>query len=501
LEENRILLQRQRQLADAAQLWQQNGQQVEFLLQGIRLAEAEDLYIKHTDELSAEIHRFLAACLDAQQAQQQLTQRRLRRAQITALVMAGLGVTAFGFGSLAFWQKQTAQARAIEALNASADAQMLSHRQLEALVLSVKGGQQLQQMVGAPTALQRATLGQLEKVLQSTQEINRLEGHQGAVTDITYHPQGQSFASVSEDHHVKLWSKDGALLKIFPGKGVNITRIRFRPDGQQLAIATANGILQIWDGAGAVRRSFQGHQGYITSLAVNPNGQTFVSAGDDRTIKLWNWQGKLLKTYRGHTDGVSSLSFSPDGQMLASASWDKTIQLWSMKGQHLKTLKGHRDEVTEVVFSPDGQSLASASADRTIKLWQVADGTVETMTRKARGSHSHRDRINSIQFSPDGKRLASASADGTIGVWRRGGHLLETLNGPGAAVNQVVFSPDGRTLASVSADTSIRLWQVKGKAAAPVSDLQTLLRQSCHHLQTYLTTNPRVSSSDRNLCD
>jgi WD40 repeat protein len=187
--------------------------------------------------------------------------------------------------------------------------------------------------------------------------------------------------------------------------------------------------------------------------------------------------------------------------MLASASWDKTIQLWSMKGQHLKTLKGHRDEVTEVVFSPDGQSLASASADRTIKLWQVADGTVETMTRKARGSHSHRDRINSIQFSPDGKRLASASADGTIGVWRRGGHLLETLNGPGAAVNQVVFSPDGRTLASVSADTSIRLWQVKGKAAAPVSDLQTLLRQSCHHLQTYLTTNPRVSSSDRNLCD
>jgi energy-coupling factor transporter ATP-binding protein EcfA2/sugar lactone lactonase YvrE len=501
LEENRTLLQRQRQLADAAQLWQQNGQQAEFLLQGIRLAEAEDLYIKHTDELSAETHRFLAACLDAQQAQQQLTQRRLRRAQITALVMAGLGVTAFGFGSLAFWQKQTAQARAIEALNASADAQMLSHRQLEALVLSVKGGQQLQQMVGAPTALQRATLGQLEKVLQSTQEINRLEGHQGAVTDITYHPQGQSFASVSEDHHVKLWSKDGALLKIFPGKGGNITRIRFRPDGQQLAIATANGILQIWDGAGAVRRSFQGHQGYITSLAVNPNGQTFVSAGDDRTIKLWNWQGKLLKTYRGHTDGVSSLSFSPDGQMLASASWDKTIQLWSMKGQHLKTLKGHRDEVTEVVFSPDGQSLASASADRTIKLWQVADGTVETMTRKARGSHSHRDRINSIQFSPDGKRLASASADGTIGVWRRGGHLLETLNGPGAAVNQVVFSPDGRTLASVSADTSIRLWQVKGKAAAPVSDLQTLLRQSCHHLQTYLTTNPRVSSSDRNLCD
>jgi uncharacterized caspase-like protein/WD40 repeat protein/energy-coupling factor transporter ATP-binding protein EcfA2 len=502
LDENRLLLQRQRQLAQAAQLWHQHGQQPEFLLQGIRLAEAEDVYIKHTDELSSESQRFVEACLDARQAQQRQAQKRLRQAQLTAVVMGGLGIAALGFGGIAFWQKQAAQARAIEALNASAEAQMLSYQQLEALGLSVKAGRQLQQMIGVPASLQQETRQRLTQTLQATQEINRIEGHRSDVIDIAYHPHEQSFASVSEDDTVKLWKEDGSLLKTFPG-GVGITRVVFSPDGQQLAIATAKGTIQLWDSSGHLRQSFQGHQGWITSLAVSPKGEYLVSAGDDKFLKRWDWQGHLQKTYRGHSAGVSSINVSPDGRNLVSGSLDGTIQLWRTNGHRLKTLKGHQDEITEVTFSPDGQWVASASADRTIRLWQVATGAAETLTRKARGAHSHRDRINSIQFSPDGKWLASASADGTIGLWQPGKPLQNSLKGHGGVVNRVVFSPDGKTLASVSSDASIRLWQASGKKSSNPADadLQTLLRLSCNHLRSYLKTNPNVSVSDRLLCD
>jgi hypothetical protein len=59
LEENRECLRKQRQIEQATQNWLQSGEQTDFLLQGVRLAEAEDIYIKYIDELSQDVQKYV----------------------------------------------------------------------------------------------------------------------------------------------------------------------------------------------------------------------------------------------------------------------------------------------------------------------------------------------------------------------------------------------------------------------------------------------------------
>jgi hypothetical protein len=71
LEENRSRLRSHRQIEQAAILWKEHDRQPDFLLQGVRLAQAEEIYINYTDELSLDVQNFIAAGLQARRKQQQ----------------------------------------------------------------------------------------------------------------------------------------------------------------------------------------------------------------------------------------------------------------------------------------------------------------------------------------------------------------------------------------------------------------------------------------------
>lgn len=75
LEENRSRLRSQRQIEQAAGLWLQKNQQDDFLLKGVRLAEAEEIYIQYTDELSDNAKEYVAACIDVRLAEQRETKK------------------------------------------------------------------------------------------------------------------------------------------------------------------------------------------------------------------------------------------------------------------------------------------------------------------------------------------------------------------------------------------------------------------------------------------
>ncbi|TVP57047.1 MAG: hypothetical protein EA343_23015, partial [Nodularia sp. (in: Bacteria)] len=53
-------------------------------------------------------------------------------------------------------------------------------------------------------------------------------------------------------------------------------------------------------------------------------------------------------------------------------------------------------------------------------------------------------------------------------------------------------SPDGKTIATASWDRTARLWPLQ---------LDTLLENSCDWVRDYLTYNPKLSESDKDLCD
>ncbi|WP_071191078.1 caspase family protein [Trichormus sp. NMC-1] len=453
LEENRSKLRSQRQIEQAASLWKHHHEQADFLLQGIRLAEAEEIYIKYTDELSADIQNFIAACLEAREKQQLEQKKRLRQAQIAVAIMSILGISASVLGGFAYFQKQTAQFREISALNSSSAALLLSNQQLESVIASVKAGREFKQVFAPGKDIQLATVATLQQAIQQTQEVNRLQGHSQQVNAIKFSPNGKILASASDDRTVKIWDFQGKLITTITEFENRITAIDFSPNGKILAVSAGNNI-KIYTLDGKLIYDLVGHKDNITDINFSHNGKFIVSSSLDKTINLWRIDGTLIKTWNADNGWVNTVSFSPDDQIIASGGEDNLVKIWKTEdGKLIKTLSGHQSRITKVKFSKNGKFIASASGDKTIKLWNYKGELLQTLAE-------HSEQINSINFSPNNQIIASASADNTIKLWRLDGSLLTTLKGHGEQVRDVSFSPDGKFVASASADKTIKLWQV-----------------------------------------
>jgi WD40 repeat protein/uncharacterized caspase-like protein len=452
LEENRARLRSHRQIRQAAKLWKQSGEQSDFLLQGVRLAEAEEIYIKYTDELSEDVQRFIEACLEERQRQQLQEKKRLRQAQKAIAVISVLGVAALSFGGLAYWQRYKAQVREIEALNSLSQASLVSNQQLEALIASVKAGQHLKNTLKPPVEVQANTVNVLGQAVYGTQERNRLEGHSSWVTSVSFSPDGKTLASASADHTIKLWRVDGTLLKTLQGHKRSVLSVGFSPDGKLIASTSTDKTIKLWSLDGTLVKTLQAHSDDVSSISFSPDGKTIASVSADKTIKLWNLDGTLLKTLHDGNSRFTSASFSPDGKTMTSVSQNGTVKLWKVDGTLLKTLPEHRPELNSVSVSLDGQTIISVNQDGTAKLWNSNGKLLTTL-------QGHSTWIESISFSPDGKTIASASHDRTVKLWSREGALLDTLKGHNGGVNSVRFSPDGKTIASASDDSTIKLWR------------------------------------------
>ncbi|WP_414755163.1 eIF2A-related protein [Anabaena sp. CCY 9910] len=453
LEENRSRLRSHRQIEQSAALWQQNNQQPDFLLQGVRLAEAEEIYLNYTDELSWDVQHFIEACLHERRRKQHQEQSRLRQAQRAVSIISTLGLTAFGLAVFAYQQTQNAQIKEIQALNSLSENFLLSHKQLEALMTSVQAGKEVQNIsLGIPTDTRTQTATVLQQAVYNTQERNRLL-HNAWVTSVSYSPDGEVIASGSVDNTIHLWRRDGKLLTTLTGHNDGVNSVSFSPDGEIIASGSADSTIKLWQRNGKLITTLKGHDQGVKSVSFSSNGEIIASGSSDNTINLWSRAGKLLLTLNGHSQGVNSVKFSPEGDTIASASDDGTIRLWSLDGRPLITIPSHTKQVLSISFSPDGQIIASAGADNTIKLWSRNGTLLKTL-------EGHNEAVWQVMFSPDGQLIATASADKTITLWSRDGNILGTFAGHNHEVNSLSFSPDGNTLASGSDDNTVRLWTV-----------------------------------------
>jgi WD40 repeat protein len=458
-----------------------------------QLAEPDLVYLSSSQTLA--LQKAATELATAQQQASQIKRRTQRQ------IWAGGVILALSLGG-AVWtewtREQTSRAVKLDLASLNAQRDFGTSGQLDALLAAMQSARDLKKMVGKENLAKYPVyepLFSLQTMLFNIREHQRLIGHQGSVSGLSWQPNGHMLATAGIDQRVRLWDlntyrQQSVLLEHSDA----LNSVSFDPIGNTIAAAAQDGVVKLWTANGKPIGSLMPktnpnlpstvNQKILNTVAFAPQGNLLAVAGSDQRIHLWRTDTlQNIQILTGHSKIIFWVAFSPDGKYLASASDDRTIKIWSVPdGQLLHTLSGHSGGIYSVNFSPDGKTLASGSADNQVWIW---DWRANKVLLALKG---HRDRVNSVAFNSKANMLATGSNDGTVKLWNRSdGSLIDTVIGHRDRVYQVQFSPDGKTLGSVSADGKIRLWQVSTN-----KELNTPLRHNN-------AANSAVFSSDGKL--
>ena len=352
---------------------------------------------------------------------------------------------------------------------------------------------------------------------------NASGGHEGAVRDARFAPDGRRLITTGEDGDVVVWNVQRAsATETLRGHAGAVFAPQITPDGTTLFTSSEDGTAFVWDLDGARRlgRPFrvgagtvgQSHAFSTIGPMLSSDGRLLARGRNDGTLSVadidaqkprapvkvarsgWVWgigfvpgshlfmvggqnglvavvdadRGAVIRRLRADRRDISGGSIDRSGRLMATFS-EKAVRLWSLPEERPLGAPLRYPSVAmigDMQLSPDGRRIAITLLDQLV----VGGGeTLEVRDVRSRRVLASR-RINGlslIKFSPDSRLLAVADIDGRVRLWST--ETWEPVSGWLASSNNDVhglaIGRDGRTLATGSVDGTVRLWDIETEQA------------------------------------
>jgi WD40 repeat protein len=403
------------------------------------------------------------------------------------------------------------------------------------------------------------------KAMAWTEEM-KLTGHDSFIWAVGFAPDHRTLTTLTQTGTLNRWDlSPQARPELFlqgADKDKNqsswpLTQVAFSPDGQRLATFSLDDKIRLWDRQGKLLREFattvNQSKDVRGQVFFSPDGQELASISRDGTAERWNWQGQRLAAplwQASSEERAIGMDFRTGRSHLATLitmGKDRSqVRVWSIEGdrpQHPQSfsLGDHNPQLAVAEFSPNGRYLAVGFRDGDAYLIdrQPILGIFQRppIRLQPRQSTELKTGISSLRFSPDGQVLAVASRNGTVQLWNlKGEPMLDRPINHGSPITSVRFnqprsSREPLLLVTLSWNQRARLWDSRGNLVAeyqgetgfwdagfspegnllavgsegkgqwlPVKSLDQLLKDGCDWIADYRRTHPQATQ-DLQFCD
>jgi WD40 repeat protein/serine/threonine protein kinase len=157
---------------------------------------------------------------------------------------------------------------------------------------------------------------------------------EGYVKDLVFSRDGQWLIS-GHLNEIQIWDAENLEERAsLTAHRRSIEGLAVSPDDRTFASVSFDGTIRLWSlPAGRLLATLTGHLSGVRRVAFSPDGRTLASAGSDFTVKLWNVQLQreigtlrlLPDDAKGPEERIYTLDFSPDGDLLVCGTTKETF--------------------------------------------------------------------------------------------------------------------------------------------------------------------------------